>query len=454
MIAKTPQPESKLPLRKLWEQWRNQRLSDVAPPEYLVVVAGSGIKALEEYLQRAPLVADLESDRPDKFETYLINTGRAAKTIHEYVRALTILREYAIECGILAPPPKPDEPIEAPPARRARYSSERMPDTPPDPSMLLSDYLNTRYAKTRVLGERTLAVYQQIVSQFCAWSGEPVRTGELCDGLLNDYLTHSENRDLAPDTLRTHRRVLLTLWHHANRHGYAPERAKEIRLMPLIRRPPQAWSFEEVQRLLGVSEHLLGYYPDERHHFMYREHVQLPRAVVMGLAIRIAWDTALRQGDIFESLTQADFGADGTGSVIQRKTKRWHYIKIHPETLHAIRSSYPPERKFIVPWQASMEWFRREFKNIVQAAGLKGSFKKLRKSSGSEVENLFPGCGAAHLGHVGGGGDIIARAHYIDPRLYLYNKPMPRPLRELPVAEVPPEPKKPKAKRGKKGGGK
>jgi hypothetical protein len=45
------------------------------------------------------------------------------------------------------------------------------------------------------------------------------------------------------------------------------------------------------------------------------------------------------------------------------------------------------------------EHFRVEFAKIVKAAGLVGTFKKLRKSSGSRAEQLNAGSGHVHLGN-------------------------------------------------------
>ena len=64
------------------------------------------------------------------------------------------------------------------------------------------------------------------------------------------------------------------------------------------------------------------------------------------------------------------------------------------------------------------------------AAGIPpGSFKRLRKSSATEIERHYPGMGGPHLGHVSLRG--IAETNYLDPTLLIDTKPMPRPLREL-----------------------
>ena len=93
---------------------------------------------------------------------------------------------------------------------------------------------------------------------------------------------------------------------------------------------------------------------------------------------------------------------------MQRKTGRWHLTKVHEETRDKILASFPPDRRTIIPWDMTKEHFREEFGALVKAAGLNGTFKTLRKSSATEVELHYPGCGGAHLGHVQPG-DLHAR---------------------------------------------
>ncbi len=71
------------------------------------------------------------------------------------------------------------------------------------------------------------------------------------------------------------------------------------------------------------------------------------------------------------------------------------------------------------------------FRRVADRAGLKGSFKKIRKASASNVELRFPGCGSAHLGHVSQA--TLAQTNYLDPRIVGKNKPLPEPI--LPTAE-------------------
>jgi len=66
------------------------------------------------------------------------------------------------------------------------------------------------------------------------------------------------------------------------------------------------------------------------------------------------------------------------------------------------------------------------FKRIVEVAGLQGTFCKIRRTSGTEVERQQHGCAWLHLGHTS---PDTARRWYINPeRAYDVDRPLPPPL--------------------------
>jgi integrase len=306
--------------------------------------------------------------------------------------------------------------------------------TLPKPEMWLEDYLHEVYCNTHVLRPGTIYQYQIAINCLDEWSGEPLRVSELGDTLINCWLKHLETKGLAPATIRSRRTHILSLWYAAFKGGLCPSRPTDVRIAPVPYNPPRAWRWEEVQKLLDTTEKLKGSYPGERWVLPQEKRYRRARgcasvtaSVYWGLFIRLAWDTAIRQGDLFK-LQLSNFNKDGHGEIVQRKTRMWHFVRVHPETMQFILQSFPPSREFIMPtWHASIELWRREFRRIVGLAGLDGTAKKIRKSSATDVEIHFPGCGPAHLGHVSE--MSLAQAHYLDPRLIRKNKPMPQPLR-------------------------
>lgn len=293
--------------------------------------------------------------------------------------------------------------------------------------MMLLEYLHEAYKVKRSISPGAVYQYEVAVQSLDRWSGEPVRVDELCDALVNRWVRFLESQSIAPATLRNRRRHLLTLWISACRDELCPTRPHDVRCPPLPYKAPRAWPYEDVCKLLGAAMTLEGQYPSER--WVTDVTWRLPRRVIWSLLIRIGWDTGIRLYDLW-NLKRSQFAADGEFEIVQRKTGRWHLSKVHPSTMQAIDQSEADKRDFIVPWRASLKWFDLEFAKIVEAAEvLPGPFKRIRKSSATEVEKFHPGCGGTHLGHVSGMG--IAEKHYLDPRLLVSRRPMPRELRPV-----------------------
>ena len=89
----------------------------------------------------------------------------------------------------------------------------------------------------------------------------------------------------------------------------------------------------------------------------------------------------------------------------RQKTGRPVIVAVPADLLRRLPESGP-----CWPRRFSREYFRRTFRKIVARAGLRGTFKKLRKSSGTSVESLHPGCGHIHLGNT----RRVFELHYLD----------------------------------------
>jgi integrase/plasmid maintenance system antidote protein VapI len=304
----------------------------------------------------------------------------------------------------------------------------------PSPEMTLGDYFQNVYLRRRELRANSQYQYGVAIASVDRWSGGPVRLADLKDDLVNDWIAWLCKGTMAPATARNRRRHLLTLWRAASEDHLAADQQHRLRAINAPWIPPRAWTYEQVQQLLAAADRLKGYHPAARWPRDSRHPLQMPRAIIWGLLIRLAWDTGLRQGDIF-ALKASQLGSDGVIEVVQSKTQRWLMTKVHPETLAAIRASFPPERETLAPYLLCAEHFRREFAALVKIAGIpKGSFKRLRKSSATDVERRYPGMGGSHLGHSSSRG--IAQTNYLDPTLLIGDKPMPQPLREASAEPV------------------
>jgi len=362
------------------------------------------IARIDRYLGRPATFDDIGDETMGGLMEWLRDRKAKQSTLAETRRALHALY-WARACNLAPAEPEP-------------------PPCPHSAATLLSDYVDV-YVGKRTLQPGSIYQYRVAADSIDRWYGRPVAVGEVTFELVAEWIRYLIQSTLAPATARNRRTHFLTLWRSMHADGLNPCLPVGLPTVPVPWIPPRAWTYDEVKLLLDVAERLGSHYPKSP---AMNERV-MRRATFWGLMIRLAWDTGLRTGDIM-ALRPQSIRDDGVIELIQSKTRRHHLTRIHPETQAAIAASFPPATGTILPWYASWEYYRREFKAIMTSACIgPGSFKKLRKSSGSEVEMLYPGCGAAHLGHAAG--SDITRMHYLDPRMIITNKPMPRPLREL-----------------------
>ena len=111
-----------------------------------------------------------------------------------------------------------------------------------------------------------------------------------------------------------------------------------------------------------------------------------------------------------------DIRVDGTALVLQNKTQKIVPCRFRPETIAAINAFGQSLR-----WSADERTFSQQFSDIVSQSGVKrGTFKWLRRASGSYVESEYPGAGSKHLGNT----PLVFSQHY-DAQLATALAPMP-----------------------------
>ena len=269
------------------------------------------------------------------------------------------------------------------------------------------------YAASTTIEATTEYQYFQTAQAMERWAKRPLLVRELTDELFNCWIKAMAEGHLAPNTVSGRRKHLLALCRAAHRSGLCPVKPDVIRRVKVPFRAPVAWTVEEVRRIVHQTHHIRGWFPWSG----------VCRADWWNAAIRAEWDTALRTCDLLK-ISKTDIDEHGVCAVTQQKTGYWFCVRVHPGTLKQIETIYHPRFPAALCWRASGESFRKQFRRLVQAAGLEGSFKKLRKSSASNVELHHPGHGAEHLGHV----RSIATDHYFDPRIVGASKPLPEPL--------------------------
>jgi integrase len=228
---------------------------------------------------------------------------------------------------------------------------------------------------------------------------------DLTTETINGFLRSTEEGK-SPSTMASRRGHVLAIAHSAADHGLIDR--VSARLIRRYRRNaplPESWSPQEVARLIAAARRLTG------------EHRDVPRAAWWEAYIRTAYDTGLRPVDLHR-ITQSHFDSYGVLAIDQNKTGVMVVRRVRPSTMKAIKAvkRSPLFGGYLGKDQRS-EWFRK----IVTAAGLSGTFYRLRSTCGTLVENEQPGKGHVALGN----GRAVFERHYYAKRINRESIPMP-----------------------------
>ena len=227
--------------------------------------------------------------------------------------------------------------------------------------------------------ETTADYYRRVVSTYSSWSSLDRARDQFTAAVASQFLRDKQLGGARPYYLKTLRGGLRTLLNFIGEK----ERLRSVRIEPLL---IETWGLDDVCRLTAaVRVAILRF--DDSLAALYRRHF-------WSTAIPGAWHTGLSQGDLFR-LHESHVDPKTGRVVINRSRTGKRVVTSMPlELFERVRGS-----GLLFEPQTGAEHFRAEFSRIVTAAGLAGTFKKLRKSSGTFAERLEPGRGHQHLGN-------------------------------------------------------
>lgn len=243
----------------------------------------------------------------------------------------------------------------------------------------------------------------------------PWRVHDLSPELISAYLQEAL-RHLAPTTVANHRRMLLTLMREAVRRGLVDKPTDSVIRVktnfPLVR----AWTLEELRRLLEASKVFPG--STVKNPCKYK--VLLPAYILVG------YSSGLRRGDMLR-IRWDELRGDRL-QVVMGKTGKQHVAVLDQAALDAL-DRLPRYDRIIFGTIISKDQIRKVMRRLIDACGLQGSGKFLRRSSATYAE--ISGISAAiQLGHQTPG---LAYRHYVDPVIL---SELRRPVPSIPLAAV------------------
>ena len=259
--------------------------------------------------------------------------------------------------------------------------------------MNLDDYLSV-YLNEHEFGLRasTIQYHRAAIGTLNRFFNRKVEVAELSTPMFNEFLDWLKlNRK--PDTFRTVRGSILTLWRHAAESGLASPPLK-IRKMRISRLAPTAWNPFEMLKLIETARQRPGVMQSGISYGVFWEAL-----------IRSAYDTGMRLGDLFalrpDALLEAKSGA--TVRCITSKTGDAIVRQLRPETWTCVKkclSSNVRKKELVFPWHFRRETFYVHFAAIVKEAGIRpGTFRYIRRVAVTWADIDSPGTGQHLAGH-------------------------------------------------------
>jgi len=268
------------------------------------------------------------------------------------------------------------------------------------------------YARTHLgLAASSATQLRVAVRRLGVWAGRSIDTTELSAELVVDWLAWQLRQGWAPATVRSKRLAILTLWRAAHKAGLAPS-VGEVPPPRVPRRLPEAWTVEEIGRILGACRRQRGMVGP------------CQAARWWPALVLVCYDTGERVGAL-RAISIDDFSAERACVVVRAEHQKLRRDRVLPLSQQTVDSlvrlhSYGCgcHCSVLFPWPFSRDRLWRWFRRIVESAGLRtpkqrmGLFHRLRRTSGSLVE-AAGGDGSRHLGN----SRAVFERHYLDPRI-------------------------------------
>jgi integrase len=250
--------------------------------------------------------------------------------------------------------------------------------------MTLSEF-TAEYVKSRPLCKTYGNTLRKRMAALEAWTGRSELHHVLREDVINAFLeAYRDGRSAF--TINKYRQDFLAVWRAAADEDLVPypmprRIRREKAPLPLV----DCYTLAEARLIVATAEKLKGGFPDgvaRRHYWP--------------ALVRFAWDSGLRRGDCWR-FDRGIVQPDGTFRIVQHKTLKPIRRQLQPDTLKAI-DRICRAKPFAWPL---CEWcFGVHFKEIVTHSGVRrGTFRWLRRATGSHVEAEHPGAGHRALGN-------------------------------------------------------
>lgn len=255
----------------------------------------------------------------------------------------------------------------------------------------LNDLLDLLLTVRRV-SPAAAVLYRRTLTMFGEHLESAPVIGDLTDETVSRWIAHLE-RSLSQWTIAGHRTRILALWRFAARRDPDMPMPREVRRAPPPEPMPEAWTTDEMQRLLVACKQV-------------REGKAYFKALIL-----CGYESGLRRGDLVR-LERSQISQDGTIARRMSKTSTPHYVRVQASTA-ALVLALPGWCPLAIPWGSKK--YTRLWQELRKLAGVsEGGLQKLRRTGATYVARDY-GIDAARdfLGHRT---DSMYK-HYVDRRI-------------------------------------
>lgn len=273
-----------------------------------------------------------------------------------------------------------------------------------------------RYAVLQGLSDRTVTLYTHTLDRFRDCVGHEPTIDDLDDFVVAKFLkwratTPHRGRLCSAASVAKDKAQLVSISNFAAKKRMLRSDGQIVEFLSLprvrtIRHAPQAYTLDEVQRLILKARTREG------------EVGGHPAGWWWSTIIHTAWETAERIGALL-ALRWGDVDLDGMTVLFRAETRkgRSHDLlrPITPQLAGLLRPEARDPDELVWPWdrkQLTSIW--TSMKLLCRRAGVRGTgFHRLRKASASYVQ-AAGGDATDHLGH---SKPEVTRQHYLDARI-------------------------------------
>lgn len=260
----------------------------------------------------------------------------------------------------------------------------RLPELPPAAPGSLREFFERTYVPLRLMDAApfTIAQHRYDLARLHRHFQRDVLLTECTDELLAAYLKSQLDRGISTVTMNTLRKRLLALTNFAHECGKIDTRPRVKKLKP-HREAPDAWSAEELQRILATAAKL----GRSRQHAFHEGRFWTAYLLV-------GFQTALRRKTLL-ALRGKDVDLEaGILSVpaLAMKNRRGQRFRLAPNAVDALRALRTKPEEFLLAWPYGTKYFETRFRYIISKAEVKPSARrtgstahKLRRTSATHV---------------------------------------------------------------------